>query len=99
MATRDEEQIEEERRLLYVAMTRAKDHLHLSYPSRFYKYGFSHQRADMNMYAIRSRFISATMLELFDRDVYGKEAGGAAPEPGAGLERVNVADKVSGFWD
>src|SRR5262249_21977047 len=29
-------EIEEERRLLYVAMTRAKDHLHLIVPQRFY---------------------------------------------------------------
>ena len=33
---RRREEIEEERRLLYVAMTRAKDHLHLVVPQRFY---------------------------------------------------------------
>src|SRR4029453_1513306 len=32
LATRTTEEIEEERRLLYVAMTRAKDHLHLVVP-------------------------------------------------------------------
>ena len=30
-------EIEEERRLLYVAMTRAKDHLHLIVPQRFFR--------------------------------------------------------------
>jgi DNA helicase II / ATP-dependent DNA helicase PcrA len=30
------EDLEEERRLLYVAMTRAKDNLHLIVPQRFY---------------------------------------------------------------
>jgi DNA helicase II / ATP-dependent DNA helicase PcrA len=36
MATRTLEEIEEERRLLYVAMTRAKDELDLIVPQRFY---------------------------------------------------------------
>jgi DNA helicase-2/ATP-dependent DNA helicase PcrA len=36
MATRKPEQIEEERRLLYVAMTRAKEHLYLVQPLRFF---------------------------------------------------------------
>ena len=51
LATGTTEEIEEERRLLYVAMTRAKDHLHLIVPQRFY----SHQqqnRGSHHMYAI-----------------------------------------------
>ena len=36
LATGSAAEIEEERRLLYVAMTRAKDHLHLLVPQRFY---------------------------------------------------------------
>ncbi|MEP6790246.1 MAG: ATP-dependent helicase, partial [Ramlibacter sp.] len=36
MATGTSDEIEEERRLLYVAMTRARDHLHLIVPHRFY---------------------------------------------------------------
>src|SRR6201999_2026319 len=48
--------IEEERRLLYVAMTRAKDQLHLMVPQRFYTSG---QRGlgDRHVYAQRTRFI------------------------------------------
>jgi superfamily I DNA/RNA helicase len=34
-------EIEEERRLLYVAMTRAKDHLHIIVPQRFF---YAHQQ-------------------------------------------------------
>jgi DNA helicase-2/ATP-dependent DNA helicase PcrA len=36
MASGKPEQIDEERRLLYVAMTRAREHLHLLQPSRFH---------------------------------------------------------------
>jgi superfamily I DNA/RNA helicase len=36
-------EIEEERRLLYVAMARAKDDLNLIVPQRFFTYGYSAQ--------------------------------------------------------
>ena len=39
LATGTSAEIEEERRLLYVAMTRAKDHLHLIVPQRFFAHG------------------------------------------------------------
>ena len=58
-------EIEEERRLLYVAMTRAKDDLHLIVPQRFY----AHQQrtgADRHMYAARTRFIPAEILDRFE---------------------------------
>ena len=48
------EEIEEERRLLYVAMTRAKDDLHLIVPQRFFTHGQSAQ-GDRHVYASRSR--------------------------------------------
>jgi DNA helicase-2/ATP-dependent DNA helicase PcrA len=35
MATGDADQIEEERRLLYVACTRARGHLHVLHPLRY----------------------------------------------------------------
>jgi DNA helicase II / ATP-dependent DNA helicase PcrA len=37
MATRDEDEVEEERRLLYVALTRARQALHVSWPQRYYR--------------------------------------------------------------
>ncbi|TIU77002.1 MAG: ATP-dependent helicase, partial [Mesorhizobium sp.] len=50
------EDIEEERRLLYVAMTRAKDSLHLVVPQRFYPHNQA-ARGDRHVYASRTRFI------------------------------------------
>lgn len=57
--------IEEERRLLYVAMTRARDHLALMVPQRFHvteqpRWG------DRHLYGGRSRFIPADLLEQFE---------------------------------
>jgi DNA helicase-2/ATP-dependent DNA helicase PcrA len=59
------EELEEERRLLYVAMTRAKDELHLMVPQRFYV----HQQSavgDRHVYALRSRFIPPEILPKFE---------------------------------
>ena len=58
-------EIEEERRLLYVAMTRAKDNLYLVAPQRFFTYGQSAQ-GDRHVYASRSRFIPPPILPLFE---------------------------------
>ena len=68
-------ELEEERRLLYVAMTRAKDDLYLVQPQRF----FTRQQSrggDRHVYAPRSRFITAAILDRFQR---------VAWVPGAGL--------------
>jgi DNA helicase-2/ATP-dependent DNA helicase PcrA len=64
-ATGTSEEIEEERRLLYVAMTRAKDELDLIVPQRF----FTHQQAklgDRHVYASRSRFVPDSILGSFE---------------------------------
>jgi len=50
-----------ERRLLYVAMTRAKDDLHLVVPQRFFAHG-QHSKGDRHMYASRTRFIPEALL-------------------------------------
>src|SRR5216117_355775 len=50
MATGSKDEIEEERRLLYVAMTRARDHLYLIQPHRFYT-GSSRRNGDRHVYA------------------------------------------------
>ena len=56
LATGTPAEIEEERRLLYVAMTRAKDALHLIVPLRFYTHGQA-ARGDKHVYATRTRFL------------------------------------------
>jgi len=64
MATGDPEGIEEERRLLYVAVTRAKSALEVNVPLRYH-----HRRrplADAHSYAQVSRFLSPAVRELMD---------------------------------
>jgi DNA helicase-2/ATP-dependent DNA helicase PcrA len=58
-------EIEEERRLLYVAMTRAKDSPRLMTPQRFFVHGQPAQ-GDRHVYAARTRFIPAKMLRHFE---------------------------------
>lgn len=60
----ERKELEEERRLLYVAMTRAKDSLHLITPQRFFTSG-QVARGDRHVYASRTRFIPAHLLEHF----------------------------------
>jgi len=55
MATGDDDELEEERRLLYVALTRARDELTITYPQRYYKR--QRPRDDVHMYAVVSRFL------------------------------------------
>ena len=70
MATGSKEEIEEERRLLYVAMTRAKEQLYLLQPQRFYT-GTSRRSGDRHIYAARTRFVGEEMMSLFEKRAAG----------------------------
>ena len=65
MATGDAEEIEEERRLLYVAMTRAKNRLFVCYPQRYYFRG--RRRSDAHGFSQLSRFLTDDVIECCDR--------------------------------
>jgi DNA helicase II / ATP-dependent DNA helicase PcrA len=97
MATGTQEELEEERRLLYVAMTRAKEHLHLIVPHRFYVTQQS-GGGDRHMYAARSRFITDAMAEKFER-VTWPDSAGAAANPAKPAEAVlQVRDRARAAW-
>src|SRR6201996_7744624 len=65
LGTGSEEEIDEERRLLYMAMTRAKEDLHIVVPQRFYVHNQTHM-GDRHVWASRTRFIPAHLMPLFD---------------------------------
>jgi DNA helicase II / ATP-dependent DNA helicase PcrA len=96
MAVGSREQVEEERRLLYVAMTRARYHLHLVQPTRFFR-SHQHRHGDAYVMAMRSRFIADSMLSLFDRVVPGR-TGQGAPLSSPSAVRVNVAARMREMW-
>ncbi len=88
MATGSAAEIEEERRLLYVAMTRAKQHLTLMVPQRFHvtqqrQYGSRH------LYGALSRFVPPPVATLFDQPApaadEGRPPAGAQPLPAVDL--------------
>jgi DNA helicase II / ATP-dependent DNA helicase PcrA len=96
LAVKSSAEIEEERRLLYVAMTRAKDDLHLIVPQRFFTYG---QRAagDRHVYAQRTRFIPDDLLSRFESTAW--HAAGPAPGQSTAREaRVDVRARLRGMW-
>jgi DNA helicase-2/ATP-dependent DNA helicase PcrA len=96
MATGTREQIDEERRLLYVAMTRARQHLHLVQPLRFFR-SHQHRHGDGHVLAARSRFIPDAILSLFERGAHGRGGwcSGAVARPAI---RVNVAERMREMW-
>jgi ATP-dependent DNA helicase UvrD/PcrA len=97
MATRTDDEIEEERRLLYVAMTRAKDELDLVVPQRFYTYQQS-KTGDRHVYACRSRFIPDGIIDSFDCQAWHERVQGSnrtAKKTGA---TTDVAASLRRMW-
>jgi DNA helicase-2/ATP-dependent DNA helicase PcrA len=90
-------EIEEERRLLYVAMTRAKDDLHLVVPQRFFTHG-QHAQGDRHVYASRTRFIPDGLLGLFQKTAWPLAAAGAAARTASQGPRVDVGARMRGMW-
>jgi DNA helicase II / ATP-dependent DNA helicase PcrA len=98
LATGSSAEIEEERRLLYVAVTRARDELHLIVPQRFFAHGQA-AYGDRHVYAARSRFIPEALLGLFDCTVW--PVAGAehreGPQRSGGL-RLDIGARMRGMW-
>ena len=96
LATGSAGEIEEERRLLYVAMTRAKDHLDILVPQRFY---ISSQSGlgNRHVYASRTRFIPNALLERFEQLSWPQPAAAAAAG-GEAPAAVDLAARMRSMW-
>ena len=96
LGTGSTHELEEERRLLYVAMTRARDELHLMVPQRFYVHQ-QQQYGDKHVYAQRTRFITKPMLALFD-DVFWPTVAPAEIRGGTTAPKVDIGAGLRQMW-
>jgi DNA helicase-2/ATP-dependent DNA helicase PcrA len=95
LATGSADEIEEERRLLYVAMTRAKDQLDVIVPQRFYARQQAGQ-GDRYVHALRTRFIPTPVARHFEQRIWpAARAGAASAQPHA---KVDVAARMKAMW-
>ncbi len=101
LATGSEHEIEEEMRLLYVAMTRAKDHLDLLVPQRFYVTGQA-AAGDRHVYANRTRFIPSRLLGHFDQLSWPPAeplTPAITPDPAARHNAIDLAARMRAMWE
>ena len=91
------ELLEEERRLLYVAMTRARQELHLIAPVRFYVTQQS-RTGDKYVHGTRSRFVTDAVMARFERAAWPAQPDAVAQPAGAAGARVDVAEQLRKLW-
>ena len=97
MATGSVDEIEEERRLLYVAMTRAKDALDIVTPQRFYVTQQSGM-GDRHLYGTRTRFITNAMLACFEQMSWPVPVEGSRGTPGSKQAAIDLAQRMRDMW-
>jgi DNA helicase-2/ATP-dependent DNA helicase PcrA len=96
MATKNPEEIEEERRLFYVALTRAKNWLYVCFPLRYYWPG----RGDSHGFAQRTRFLPNGLLKCFEQcvtDTRGEEDDEFVDSPHR-ITSGSVRRRTKGLW-
>ena len=92
------ELIEEERRLLYVCLTRARDDLHLLAPLRFHLTNQSRQ-GDAHVYGGRSRFLTDKVLKHLEAASYrGSNLDGEACLQESEQSTLDVSARLKEMW-
>jgi len=100
MATGDKDAIEEERRLLYVAMTRARNYLYTYSPLRYHFR--PHGRDDQHGYGQLTRFFTPRVLDCLDDfgpSRLAEELAASANDPISPTALAAVDKLVSSLWD
>ncbi len=98
LATGSEREIEEEMRLLYVAMTRAKDHLDLIVPQRFYITGQSGM-GDRHVYASRTRFIPNRLCGHFSSRSWPSIEPAVTGDAQSRERAIDLAARMRDMWN
>jgi len=96
-ATGKPEMIEEERRLLYVAMTRAKHKLHLITPLR-YHVTQQHRNGDKHVYGARSRFITDSLMQTMDAGFHGRNEATSNRLLPRSNKQLDVQSQLRDMW-
>jgi DNA helicase II / ATP-dependent DNA helicase PcrA len=95
MATKSDEQIEEERRLFYVALTRAENLLCVVWPLRYF-HAYRGPRSDQHGYAQLTRFIPEAARQHFRCGAAAVAAAEEDQEPV--LTSADVRRKLRAMW-
>jgi ATP-dependent DNA helicase UvrD/PcrA len=95
MSTSDAESIEEERRLFYVALTRARDMLYVYFPLRFYRR--PRGLDDAHHYAQLTRFMPPSVQGLFECESAGPVEAVHATPVRNGRDQVDAL--LAALWD
>jgi DNA helicase-2/ATP-dependent DNA helicase PcrA len=98
LATGSAAAIAEERRLLYVAMTRAKQHLALIVPLRFHV-SQQHHLGDRHLYGGLSRFIPPAVAALFERVAATADGPLTGLSPSATPPVAAMPIRLGSAWD
>jgi DNA helicase-2/ATP-dependent DNA helicase PcrA len=97
MATGSADEIEEERRLFYVACTRAKDALYVTHPLRYYAAGRG--RSDAYGYAQRTRFIPERLRPLFAESQARPDDAGADDRAAVVATTASIRAGARAMWE
>jgi DNA helicase-2/ATP-dependent DNA helicase PcrA len=92
------ELVEEERRLLYVAMTRARNELTCVVPLRF-QISSQPKTSDGHVYGGRSRFLNEKVIKCFDEQTFqGSNVDVKIDETAAESGTIDVASRLKQMW-
>lgn len=91
------EMIEEERRLLYVAMTRAKQSLSLIAPLK-YHVTQQHRNGDKHVYGARSRFLTDKLIGTMEGCFHGRAEASVGRQISKSSRHLDVAARMREMW-
>lgn len=98
-ATNSPEDVEEERRLFYVALTRARNRLFITRPERYF-FQNRHRRGGSTFSRI-TRFLPANVQELCERTTHGEVMGDlpdSSDSPDARGDTSEIRNRINRLW-